>query len=269
MGFFLLIAFEVGAQDIPFSLNPRTDTVLVIDTSTPPALIWVVDSLGNTTGANVHLPVNRVGEQTQNWPNGLYGIPNSRAAQSNIEDDETGEVQSTTSWDINIKTTTAQTYTLNLRGIALGVSQLNIVGLFPNLKGAQNEVLNVLVNVGTLRQIQVDFNPREQTVKANPVVLPRDLLSDIEIACQLGLIKSNKICGLLKNKAQAIQTAIDDHRNEKAVRLLQSFLCNLGELKGEGEDNRDIHGLVEEHVLTILKEEAEILLKGISRDAFN
>ena len=270
MGFILGCVFsqplKTFADDIPFSINPTTDAILGFVTVTPPAMIWVVDSLGNITGADSTQPVNRVGEQTQDWPNGLYGIPNSRAVQENIGNDVTGNPQSSTSWDIDIKTTTAQSYTLNVKGITPGVSGVGIDGLFPNDKNTKHTKLFFLVDAGTLRQLQVDFNPGLKRITSKRIVGDGDLLSDVKTACKLGQIASGHVCKGLTKKAEAIQDALTDHHYEKAEELIGVFLHSLGDSRPEGCKDDDDHDGIQEPALTILKEDAKALLAQVEKD---
>jgi hypothetical protein len=253
------------AGDIPFSINPTTDTILGFVTVTPPAMIWVVDSLGNITGADSTQSVNRVGEQTQNFPNGLYEIPNSRAVQENIEGDD-GSVQPATTWDISIKTTAAQSYTLNVKGITSGVSGVGIDGLFPNDKNIKHTKLFFLVDTGTLRQLQVDFNPGLKKITLKRIVGAGDLLSDVKTACQLNQITSTQACKRLEEKAEAIQDSLEDLHYEKAEELILVFLHSLGESRPDGCKDADDHNAITEQALTIIIEDAKALLAQVEKD---
>ena len=263
LGCVLFNSFKTYADGTSYSISPKTDTILDINTATPPAMIWVVDSLGNITGADATLPVNRVGEQTQDWPNGLYGIPNSRAVQKNIENDEPGDVEPITHWDINIKTTATQSYILNVKGIIPGICKVGISGCFPNDRNVNHKVVSFLVDTGTLRQAKVDFNPGMKQVKFTRIIGAADLLDDVKTACQLGKITSAHVCKRLKEKAEAIQDALKIHLEKQAVELSESFLHSLGDSRPEGCKDDDDHDGVKEPALTILIEDAKALLKSI------
>jgi hypothetical protein len=250
------------AQAANFSFNPQVDTMLSISTSTPPALVWVVDSQGRKTGADPTIPINPNGQQMANYPYGpLDGIPNSESEQQCINDSATGVGQSTTTWFINVKTTSTQTFTINDMGVSTGVSDLTIFGLFPGFRNKKS--ISLLVNAGSTHQIEVSFNPQQKNLLLTRVVEPGDLLNDVKTSCQLNLITSRHVCKHLEDKAEEIKDALTSNQNKRAEGLIYIFLHYLGDSRPIECSDEDDHDVIQQAALTILVEDAKALLKSI------
>jgi hypothetical protein len=67
----------------------------------------------------------------------------------------------------------------------------------------------------------------------------------------------------LTKKAEEIQDALEKHYYDQARKLLRSFLCNLGEFKGDGDDDKDCHASINPTTLTILIQDAKALLMSL------
>ena len=74
---------------------------------------------------------------------------------------------------------------------------------------------------------------------------------------------SRDICDFLEEKARRIEKALNENRKEEAKRLVESFLCNLGQLQGQNDDDRDCHQSISEPALKALINDAKALLKTL------
>ena len=252
--------------DVPHGFKwEQTD--LVISVSAPPALAFVENSSGQRAGADYSSSTNANGTQGNGLDSGLTEIPKSHVWQQNDSTYDNNDYtnNSYTLWNINIYDSAPQTYTINLEGIASGTVTVNVSGL-SRAKGTKpvESDLNVLINNGQIRQISLAYNPTSKTLSTTPIVTNDDLLNDIKSACAQNLI-AHRECDFLEDKAERIQKALDHHRYEEAKDLIKSFLCNLGELKSDKDDDRDCHGFIKELALTILIDDAKALLKTIPR----
>jgi hypothetical protein len=242
-------------------------SALDINTRTPPVQISVTDQQGHITGADPSLTVNSIGEQ--NYPHGgLSQIALSSCVQENIGDDENnGQPDTSTNWAIGILDGGTQTYTLHLKGIATGTATVFIAGNFP--KGVTPRTVStsfsVLASPDVTHEVQLVFNLSNKSLTTNRIVAGGDLLQDVKTACQLGQITSKKVCKRLTNAAKEIQDALEDHHKEKARELVKDFLDSLGDLKGDGDKDKDGRNAIQEPALTILKEDAKTLLAQIER----
>jgi hypothetical protein len=260
---FLLFLFAccVSAEE-GYSYIPSVDNVLSITTSSPPGILWLVDSYGRRTGADPELSVSDVGEQGGLLDGPLNEIPNSVSMQTNLGDDETGEPSPTTFWELDVNVLTEQEYLVNIKGIRVGCQRVGLAGLFASF-GSKDIFKHVFVKTNEVRQLKVRINPDAHRVEVSRIVKYGDLLSDVETACQMKRVVGRARVGLMK-KAAEIEDALERGRDVKAESLLWSFLRSLGEKRDKECADEDWHLEVKEPALTILREEAHILLEGVS-----
>lgn len=266
ISFVFLMISNFAFSDLPRRYSWKTSN-FVVAAEAPPAVFYVVDSQGRRTGADPNLPINQNGQQGANVTSGLSEIPLSLVVQENIaSDDKTtqNQPQANTLWDAEIYDGGAQTYTINVTGLTAGDEKIYISGFLKHQKGGVRNSFEMLVLPGKSRQITVAFDLAQKSIVTTPVVNNGDLLDDIESACEQRLI-SRDVCDFLKDKADRIKKALDRHRLEKTKPLIESFLCNLGERRGDGDDDRDDHDAVKEPALSILKTDAETLLAQVER----
>ncbi len=246
------------------SFKPQNEWIS-FNGSVPPALIYVTDPNGNRAGADISLSVDQFGQQGDKL-HGLEEIPGSVADQENIENDITNQPSKHTSWDIKIPDGGAQIYTVNILGVVTGSGHLFVnTGVVGKPKSGISLKVGYLTTAGLNKQFTVSYQPTQNITMVQPVVVSDGLLSDIQSACAQNLIERRE-CGFLEDKAKRIQEALNHHRDDEAKELLRSFLCNLGELKGDRDDDRNCRDAIKEPALTVLKDDANALLKTLPHD---
>jgi hypothetical protein len=252
--------------DIPLGYTAKND-YFIISTSTPPALIYVTDSAGRMCGVNPTATLDQYGI-LKDQSLIVNTIPNSQAEQQNNGDPGNNFAPDpTTPWLITILDGGSQTYTINLKGISAGTQRVTVKDLPLGRPASPNGTkYYALIQPNVTNQIQVTVNSTAHTVAITPVVGNDGLLNDVTTACQLGLIKSSKVCKRLTKKAEEIQDALDNKHYEEARGLILSFLYSLGDSRPEGCQDEDDHGFVQQPALTILIEDAKALLAGLPHD---
>ncbi len=226
-------------------------TNLFIYSGAPPALVYVSDSQGRRTGADPALPISNDGMQGRSPVGGLMEIPNSLALQDSIEN------STTTSWEVKIADSGAQTYTVNIQGMVTGNEQISVGAfLLNNPKQSRNTFknINVLVNPGQLRKVILTFNPDQGAISLQRVVLGGDLLSDVKAACQLKLITS-KACKSLTRKAKNVQIAFQNNNSQEEKLAIDGFLSDLNRLKSS----------IKEPTFSALQADANALLQTVNQ----
>ncbi len=253
------------------TINKWQNTDLNIVAIAPPALVYITDSNGNRTGANPAIPLNANGQQISS-PFGLKEIPNSLSQQTNnsVGDINTSNFGPTnhTLWEMDIYDGGKNTYTINATGVVAGDEHVVVTAIVKTGVSSikpQNLDIHILVSPNQTNQVQLNFDPNQTTLMAVPIVANGGLLNDIKSACALGLIQK-WACDFLEDKAERIQKALDNKRYGEARELVQSFLYNLGELGGHGDDDRDCHTAIQPSALTIFKADAKALLEQLNTD---
>jgi len=258
--------FGVAQGTLPKGYRFKNSNLNIFAT-TPPALIYITDNEGNRTGADPSGSMTSYGFQGPKPWSGLSEIPLSQSIQqTNFDESNPNATITSTNWDISIYDGGRQTYTINLLGKSTGTEEIAITGIYPKGSGKGTRAkFNVLVNAGQTRQITVAFDPSQKSIMTTPIVNNGDLLNDIKSACAQNLIEYRE-CDFLQAKAELIQKALDRKEKKEAEKLIKSFLCNLGELKGDGDDDRDDRDAIKEPALTVLVNDAKALLKTLAED---
>ncbi|HVM33158.1 MAG TPA: hypothetical protein VMU88_08490 [bacterium] len=240
-------------------------SVLSIDTRTPPAQIYIEDSKGRMLGSDPALAPNSIGEQ--NWPyGGLSQIPLSSVEQQDVGDDENGgQPDTTTGWLMSILDGTSQTFVVHLKGVANGATTVFVEALFRKKPGVYSP-FPVLMRPNLTKEVEVAFDPVARTIGINRVVNNDDVLKDVESACQLNLIASDRACKHFEEMAEAIQDALEHRRTREAKDLTLNFLFSLGDSRPPKCQEEDDHRFVKEPALTILEEDAKALLQRIVQE---
>lgn len=224
----------------------------------PPILITVIDSQGRRTGGDPSMPVGIHGQQGAHSKGPLAEIPFSDSDQENYADDSSsnGDIdQPTTSWGIEILDGGLQTYTVNLFGIILGVSEISISGHSKLVSGRVRNRFDILLAQGQTHQVSVTFDPTALTLTVQRIVHPEDLGTDVNTACQLNLISPQGICQSLKAKADSIVKDAQKNDISSETQHIQVFLKEL-----QVTDKNHI----QEPAFTILQDEAQALLNTLN-----
>jgi hypothetical protein len=115
-----------------------------------------------------------------------------------------------------------------------------------------------LVSKGVTREMRVVFSPSNNCdLKAARVVRAGDLAATLAVACELKMISPSGICASLRKKANAADASLKKGNVVASANQLNAF---LNDLKAQGGKH------IKEPALTILREEAEALLKSIGPD---
>lgn len=270
----LLSLFLLVASASNGIINKWQNSHLSINAQAPPALVYVTNSNGDRTGANPALPLNANGQQAGSQF-GLNEIPNSLSQQDNIAvgsiDAGTLATNAHTMWKLDIFDSGKQTYTINALGVAAGTQLITVIGIIKEGGSSIHHfdtTVQVLVSPGQTRQVSLTFDPVSGTLATQPVIGNGDLLTDIKSACAQALIEK-WACVFLKDKAERIQKALDEKRYGEARDLVQSFLYNLGELGGHGDNDRDCHTAIQEPALAIIKADAKALLTQLDKGEYH
>jgi hypothetical protein len=233
--------------------------------STPPVQIYVEDFQGNITGADPSVGVDQYGIQGS-FKGGIAKIPLScvsqenNADENNVPDDHTG-------WNITFVDGGKQTYKIHLKGIMSAATTIYLSAIYDRHIGKPSieTQLLLLATPNISKEVDVTFDPIQNTITTKPILTDGDLLTDVKTACQLNLITSSAVCKRLEKKGAAIQDALEDKRQEKAEELINSFLRSLGELKGDDDNDKDDRNAIKEPALTILKEDVKALLASLEK----
>ena len=265
IGMILFQISDFSLADIPFGYKVKND-FFIISTKTPPALIYVTDSIGRICGVNPSAKLDAYGILL-NQSMLVNKIPLSQAEQQNNGDPDNGFApMPATPWMITILDGGNQTYTINLKGITSGTQTITVkdlpLGKPANPHGTK---FSVLIQPNITSQVQVSVDSTSHTVGITPVVGNDGLLNDIQSACAQNLIVHRE-CDFLEDKAERIQKNLDNKKFHQAGELLRSFLCNLGDRHGDGDDNRDCHESVQQPALGIIIADVKALLAQIGQE---
>ncbi len=227
---------------------------LVITSYAPPAILYVQDSEGRRTGTDPSSVLS---------PDGMGGIalreiPNSNVEDINIDNDipgMEGQGQPTTSYHISVYNGGAQSYLINVHGIADGSLRIDAITGPKRTVGRLVSQTWMLCKAGMDSKVMLDFDPNAKTLQARRIVTANELAGGINIACNLGLLSPDGICRSFRAKADAIAKSLGKGNKEAAKGELGAF---LNELKAQESKKH-----IKEPALSILREEAEALLKGI------
>jgi hypothetical protein len=261
-------------------------TQLGITTAAPPALIYVSDDQGRRTGANINSPVNQYGEQDPSFL--LQGIPQSGVVQTNIADNDTGQLSSTTPWNINIMDGGAQAYSIHLVGISNDIEELNI-NLFYHARTVTTLTKTVFIPVenGVTKTVTLNCDPSSRILTVVPVMVSGDFLKDTQAACGLGSISPPEACEALEALAAAVEKAKSKGNSRLEAETLELYLSILNRLHDWGQkgyrqdwdDFKDRHEcdnlrqvdfhktkfFAKDPAYSALKLDAETLLKGLPK----
>jgi hypothetical protein len=122
----------------------------------------------------------------------------------------------------------------------------------------------VVIANGVSRQIQVTFDPINETLMTKPIIGSGDLLRDTKIACSLGEISPVEACEVLADLASEIEDAIaKDNKRVESVEL-KLYLSILHRLHKWGESGSRQNWTD----LNDCSECAPLCKKGTERDEF-
>ncbi len=245
---------NVGAG-IPVGYSWK-NSLLDINTTTPPALMFIQDSSGRKTGGNPSLSVDSVGRQGKIL-SGLKEIPLSSVEQTNIASDDSltlGQPQASTSWIVHILDGGSQTYTINLLGLINGVSEITVTAFTTPKKPVTKfkTKIDALVSSGNTTKVNLIVDTSTRTIKTERIVSNSAILNDVNTACQLNLITPTA-CKYLIRKATHVQNAFQNNKPGEEKSAVNGFLNDLIRLKSS----------IQPSVFTILQEDANALLQTI------
>jgi len=244
------------------STGPITHDIFHVSTGTPPGLMWLEDTQQHRSGVNPSYQLDKYGI-LRDEKGELFEITNSITEQQNEDDPDANQPRPVTPWSVSINNAQGQTYTIHIKGITYGVQNINISD-HKAAKGIQpysKKKVVMLITPNSLKQITVIVSD-QYTFSTTRVVEKGDLLDDVKSACHQDFIDS-KVCKRLEKKTEAIQDALEKRHKEETGKLVRSFLCNLGALKGDGDDDRDDHDSIKEPALNILIADAKALLQTL------
>ncbi len=162
-----------------YGLSPQSRYELYLDTDTPPMLLYVEDAQGRIIGANPNLSVSASGMQQSDFQE----IPDSYVEQNNFN--AKGPALPPTDWVIHIYCNGPQTYTAFCKGVSSGLNSVKfITEYWENVQEGNDELVTLLVSPNVTRKLNVQFNPQDQVLKITRLVVPGDLLSDVQSACE-------------------------------------------------------------------------------------
>jgi len=230
-----------------------TGNILEVSTSTPPAALLVIGADGKRVGAHPDFPISNVGLGTE-----INEFLIAEVEQQNITNDDPNEPPGpspTTGWYVRIQDEIPHTYLVQIRGINTKNTSVrawldisNVPSPIPTIRR------ELFVANGSIKEFMITTNSDMHEITMERQVRPGELAASIDIACDLKLLEPDGICQSLKAKADAAAAAMKRGNKKAAKGVLNAF---LNELKAQ----RDKH--VKEPALTILREEAEALLKGL------
>jgi len=226
----MVYGHQLGAAVIYKFNNHDLDFFII----SPPALVYVQDPQDNMTGADPTKGLNSYGVGSN-----IQDISTSFVYQENIGGDAKGGLNApspTTGWSINIFDHPAETYTINLLGVATGVCDLSIDALYVNsldIPKITNQT-KILIANGMNKKIQVTFDPTNKVLAINPIINNGDLLQDTQIACSLGDISPTEACEVLESLATEIEKALNDKNTQLEAVELKLYLIILNRLHNWG-----------------------------------
>ncbi|MGH7738598.1 MAG: hypothetical protein ACREL1_00480 [bacterium] len=227
--------------------------------SAPPVEIYVEDSNGDITGANPAGNLDQYGIQ-DNFQGGIAQIPLSDVSQENNAD-ENGIPDDHTGWDISLVDGGPQNYKIHLKGVAAGATTIFVDASYKSDALRPREVqVPILVSPNDSKEVDVAFDPSENSIQTQRVLSNSDLLFDVQSACQEDLIISRKACEFLTLQAKLIERALNNQHDEEAKAGLWVFLHSLGFSRPFGCRDEDHHDDVKQPALGILQEDAKALL---------
>ena len=197
-------------------------------------------------------------------------IPDSYVEQNNFG--LNGPALPPTGWEIRLFGDGPQTYTAFCKGLTYGTDAVEFLDEYwKNVQEGNDELVTLLVSPQVTRKLKVQFNPQDQMLKITRLVAPRDLLNDVQSACEQNLISSDRACRHLKLEAKLIEVALNHHREEEAEHLVRNFLWSLGIRKenhffdiDRDHEERD-YTSIKQPVLSILQQDAQALLGQIKQ----
>jgi hypothetical protein len=238
----------------------------------PPAVLVVTDSMGRRSGVNYDVPMTEVGLldiSSTGYKTGVMNeIPDSYTDYYNIADQDpdspdVGQPMPGTLWSVIIRKipsdAIARKYVVEYHGIesGIGVATVALNG-GDTLPAIPRTGISMLFKKGVVKKIEYVFTPGTDKPDMNTrrLVQPGELLASVKTVCSMALISPDGICNSLAKKADAIDRAVLRGNNRAAAAEMNGF---LNELKAQGGKH------VKEPALTILREEAEALLKDLER----
>ncbi|HET9870001.1 MAG TPA: hypothetical protein VFR02_05845 [bacterium] len=269
-GYFVLFFASAGFSeaDIPVGYVWSQNLVDIYG-DVPPALIFIQDKNGSRTGGNPDLPVDAYGRQGGTL-DGLDEIPLSSVEQVNIGSDDPadqGQPQPTTGWTIHLLDGGSQTYRVNLVGLKTGMSEITVTQYIapPAAHRKFQSMIDALVSQGVTTQLDLTIDAQTGSISSTRVASSKTLFQDVQTACQMGLITSNRACDFLTRQARLIDQALDKDRDEEARAQIRVFLHALGYSRPFGCRDEDHHGEVKQPALGILQEDAKALLDQVGK----
>lgn len=219
----------------------------------PPAALVITDSLGHRSGVDLSKPLSRYGRGDE-----ISEIPQADVDQQNIGNDNPSSTDwMPTAWNVTVYDAGDQSYTVELTGVSMGAVDLDLSAGRPRELMVRPFITKVFVEKGLTRKLRVVFAPsRNYELTVERIVTKDDLSCDIGIACKLGLIDPGGICRSLEAKADAIAKAMEESNKKGAEGVIGAFANELSAQAGKKH--------IKEPALTILREEAESLLKTVS-----
>jgi hypothetical protein len=208
--------------------------------ASPPALVFVQDSLSNITGADPSKGLDAFGRGAI-----IQGIPGTFVEQDNTISDAVNGISvpnRVTSWSINIADHAAETYVVNLVGVSTGMSELSISGLFAvklKIPQIENDV-NILVTKGITKQIKVAFDPAGRSLTTTSIINKGDFSRDTQAVCGLGDIDPAAACEALEALASEVEKAISggDKKNESEDLEVYLLILDRLHLWGQRDEPR-------------------------------
>jgi len=259
--FILLCPMAIKAQNI--GTEVFTHDMLSISTFSPPGLMWMEDSKGRRAGVNPSYQLDKYGI-LEDKKGMLHEIPNCSPEWDNEGDiTKNDQPNPRTYWLITTNDAQGQAYTVHIKGILNGIQVVKIAdnNVDKNAPPIAKQPFSFLVTPDSMKTIKVSVNSGFSFVVTR-LVGKDDLLDDVKSACHQDLIDS-KVCKLLEKKTEAIQDALEKGHKEEAGKLVRSFLCNLGALKGAGVNDQDDHDAIRGPALSILIADAKALLQTL------
>jgi hypothetical protein len=125
---------------------------------------------------------------------------------------------------------------VNLQGVATGVCQLSITGLYAvstNIPQIGSR-MEILVSNGITKKIQVTFDPTDRSLISTPIIASGGLIQDTQIACSLGDISPTEACEVLEALATEIEKAVSDGNTQIEAIELKVYLIILNRLHNWG-----------------------------------
>jgi hypothetical protein len=241
-----LIYSPMALADEPFRVNEYSFSVTV---STPPAAVCVVDSRGQVTGADLFNEFDAVGQGKN-----IKQIPSSLVNQNNQVGENTGEFSLKTGWYIVIADGGFQEYKIRCKGLVDGICKIDLDWNNRN-NNISSKTIYLATKKGEQKELSVIINPNSTVFfTSTRIIDPRGTLASIEVCCVSGEIFPGGVCNSLSSKMQSAIKLQDMGNSRASLGVVKAYLNELNAQSGKH---------VKEPAATILREEAEAILKSL------